>query len=203
MSLDDYSTASSDPRSILLPLLKPEAGVAHADAPPLHHLPDGKLSGQRVAFKTSSPGGEVDWVSTTHTYPAAYPRSHALSTRPPSSGPLKVVPLPQEALQSAEAEKAHDKRKRQEDMQAWKTKMSFIDDWSQYFPPKSAEEGMQRAKEGVKRKDPQLWNVIQRIVPSKRTAAKGNKAKEPVTLFLAHATGFHKEVSLISCIRLT
>ncbi len=214
--VDDYTVPSTKPDEMLLPLLQPKEGTLHASAPPLHNLPNSQLSGRRIAWRTkaassssfsSSTSYDVDWITTTHTYPAAYPRTHAHCTAPSSQPYRRPVALPAPALASAEAEKAYDRGKRAEDGQFWRDEMRVLNDVARYFPPKSKAEGLRRAQEARERMEPQLWCTAQRIIPVRHYpeeqnagsgsagAGAGGKKKEPVTLLLMHATGFHKEVS--------
>ncbi|KDN37417.1 hypothetical protein K437DRAFT_240691 [Tilletiaria anomala UBC 951] len=200
--LDDYTVPKTDPHSTLLPLLQADPSAPHARSPPLHNLPGGRLSECRIAFRTTrksqATAEHIDWISTTHTFPAAYPRSHDFSTTPLSAAIRIPKPIPSSALASPEAERAYDAAKRAEDAKFWKENIRIIDDMQTYYPPKTQKEALKIAEERAGRKDPQLWNVIQRIVPVRHDRggglANGKSRREPVTLLLAHATGFHKEI---------
>lgn len=161
----------------LLPLLQNTTD----SAPPLDQLPHGFPTPSRVAFSlTDRHGRSTDWISTTHVFPSAYPRSHYACTAPPST------PISEPDGSRANYDKAAEQAARKVDLQLWDDFTSVFAPESLY-PPSSEEEARRLAVGLAESGQPQLWSCVQRIVPSRRV-------EDGVTLFLAHANGFHKEV---------
>lgn len=167
----------------LLPLMRP-AKQAKA---PLERLPGGAPAPDRLAFETESEtSGKTAWLSSVHLFPAAFPRSHFTSTCRP--GPAQ----PEPNAELLTADRARERELRNTDMQTADEQLTMSPIES-FFPPLDEAEAYRTAKTLVDSEQPQLWSCIQRIVPS-RQKNDGQRGKG-VTLFLAHANGFHKEVS--------
>lgn len=167
----------------LLPLLRPST----SSKAPLDRLPhaNGSSSSKRIAFTTSNDQGtSIDWTTTTHVFPCAYPRSHYAAAAPPSDT------IPAADKSRAKQERAEEQRTRKEDLEHW-SEMAQVYAVETLYPPSSEEEAKRLAEQLVDSKQSQLWSAIARIVPS-RPVSGG------ITLFLAHANGFHKEVRNIS-----
>ena len=69
--------SKQEPKLYLLPLLTPSREILHSSSPPLHLLPKGKLSQERISFQTSSKYGKTTWIESSHVFPSAYPRFEA------------------------------------------------------------------------------------------------------------------------------
>jgi hypothetical protein len=165
-----------DQQLYLLPLLQSQG----KQAAPLERLEHASTS--RVAFTTNDrQDNTIKWTASTHVFPSAYPRSHFAATAPPSA------PQPQDDESRLHQDRDAEREARKNDMALW-------DDFSRMYsvessyPPSSEEEAQRMVENLAGSGQPQLWSCVQRIVPS--TPIKGG-----VTLFLAHANGFHKEVS--------
>lgn len=137
-----------------------------------------KNANSRVAFTVDA----SEWISTVHIFPSAYPRSHPASTSPPSQR-LPVLDLKRVSLDKTEERKA-----REQDFEIW-DRLSKMQSIESFYPPISHKEAGKQADCMTigDEKQPQLWSTIQRLAP-KRPVQGG------ITLFLAHANGFHKEV---------
>ena len=169
-----------DEQLYLLPLLQPK----NVKPAPLDQLPQGDPSPSRVAFtSTDDQGNSTDWSSTTHVFPSAYPRSHYAATAPPSA------PIPEADANRAKQDREAEREARKEDFQLWDD-LSKVFSVESLYPPQSEEEAQRLAENFAESGQPQLWSCVQRIVPSK-------PVKGGITLVLAHANGFHKEVSQI------
>lgn len=182
----------------LLPLLKPNKQVK----PPLQRLPSGSLTPARVVFTTSNSSQKTTWTSTNHVFPAAYPRSHFHASHLP--GPEQIVPhaeVIQLELEDSKDEKKQKRRKQIEKQFRQKDIDQFVEQLSSFcapetvYPPHSKEEAERIANTLKDSEQPQFWSCVQRIVPVRDgNGQKGNKNKKPITLFLSHANGFHKEI---------
>lgn len=199
----------------LLPLLKADPKVLNAKEPPLHLYPRDYSPGietRRIitTIKSSSSSSkreeiETNWISTTHLFPAAYPRSHPNSTSPPSKSG-------QNGKFSSETKVINDKEEAKK--QRGKDLKDFADIWKQeensldsLYPIKvqdggsDKEEALKKQAEKLKELNcPQLWSCVERIVPIESQNVEGQIDRndgEGVTLVFAHANGFHKEVSVI------
>lgn len=185
---------------ILLPCLPAPDSAPQAHEPPLHRLPGGKVSPPHIVYQQTTPQGEVmEWISTTHVFPAAYPRSHPYSTTPPSARYDFAEPQPLPTGVSAEEIKAEEGKRRQRDIAEWdrRAQTHFMPD---FYPPRSQQEADQIARDEAAKSSPQLWSVVQRIVPVRKGSQQGEASSsshtapsQGYTLLLAHANGFHKE----------
>lgn len=183
----------------LLPLL-PTPSESIKNGPPLERLPMGHPRPDRIAFTSQS--STRSWVSSTHFFPAAYPRSHFAATAPPSEA------APRPAASTASQTKEAEREQRKADFEAFDDFISRFS-FESYYPPDSVEEAKKIA-EGLAREDqPPLWGAVQRIVPVDNGSKYGARdprgsntpsgkndgdEEEGITLILAHANGFHKEV---------
>lgn len=171
-----------DEQLYLLPLLQPKKkGKA-----PLDRLPQGAAaaSSKRIAFTTQDDSGRsIDWTASTHVFPSAYPRSHYASTAPPSSCPPEVD------VNRAKQDRTAERESRKVDLELW-SEMSQTYSVESFYPPSSEEEAQRLAENLLDGRQPQLWSCIERLVPSK-------PVNDGITLFLAHANGFHKEVRAV------
>lgn len=158
----------------LLPLLRPQKQFK----PPLERLRKESLSTNRVAFKT----GSTSWISSNHVFPAAFPRSHFHATHKPGPEPLGVH------AEVLEGGKEVERQFRQADMQQIEEELSQCPPETVY-PPHTQQEAERIAQTLADSGQPQLWGSIQRIVPDSI-----QKKGKPITLFLSHANGFHKEI---------
>lgn len=161
----------------LLPLLQSTAkGKA-----PLDRLPH--VDEPRVAFSAKDrQGSSTDWICTRHVFPSAYPRSHYAAAAPPSN------PTPPAETSRAKQERAEEQRTRKEDLEKW-SEMASVYSAESFYPASSEEEAKRVAENLLDSKQPQVWSVVERLVPSQ--AVEGG-----ITLFLAHANGMHKEVRI-------
>lgn len=185
----------------LLPLAPNPSAVLKA-GPPLERLPMGHPRPDRIAFTSQS--SQRSWVASTHFFPAAYPRSHFAATAPPSEAP--PASLASTASQTKEAER----EQRKADFETFEDLVSRFS-FESYYPPESVEEAKKIAEGLVREDQPPLWGSVQRIVPvdngSKYGARDARAAgtadaqdkEEGLTLILAHANGFHKEVRSREC----
>ena len=167
----------------LLPLLQPKK----KSKPALERLPNGDSTSRRVAFTTASVDAgssskTTEWISTTHVYPSAFPRSHYACTAPPAA------PIPEADASRAKQDRAAEQEARKADFQRW-DELSTVYAVESLYPPSSEEEADRLAQNLAMSDPPQLWNCVQRIAPS-------SPVKDGITLVLAHANGFHKEVGL-------
>ncbi|PWN22394.1 hypothetical protein BCV69DRAFT_281394 [Microstroma glucosiphilum] len=189
---------------VLLPLLHAPSSAPHATAPPLHRLPGGNVgpsrillreeAGQTSAASTSSTSG-VTWVSTNHIFPAAYPRSHPACTTPPCPCPSPSTSHPLPLPTQPELVKEEERRRRKGDLTEWERRKKTYT-YRELEPPESEEEAERVAKELTAKAFPQLWGTIQRIVPvcdAVEEYEQDGEEENVVTLFFAHANGFHKE----------
>lgn len=175
-SLTEAGVSNPSPVELhLLPLLQPEKQVK---PPALERLPKGSLQADRIAFKV----GSTSWISNNHVFPAAFPRSHFHATHKPGPAPLKVH------AEVIKGGKEVERQFRKEDMQLFEEQISQCPPETIY-PPHSQQEAERIAQTLADSGQPQLWGCIQRIVPDS-TQKKG----KPITLFLSHANGFHKEI---------
>lgn len=159
----------------LLPLLQPQRQTK----PPLERLRKGTLSTNRVALKV----GSTSWISSNHVFPAAFPRSHFHATHEPGPAPLGIHP---EVLERG---REFERQLRKADMQQLEEQLNQCPPETVY-PPHTQQEAERIAQTLADSGQPQLWGCIQRIVPE-TTQKKNGK---PITLFLSHANGFHKEI---------
>lgn len=164
--------------------------------PPLERLPRGDVEPDRIVFETvrqtqSLPTEQkTSWVASTHVFPSAYPRVHYVSTSPPGA------PFPQPEASRAGISREEEKKLRERDLDIYEEQATLCSVES-FYPPLSAEEA-QRTVESLASTSgqPQLWSTVQRIVPVAKGLDRGiSTSSKPITLFLAHANGFHKEVS--------
>lgn len=164
----------------LLPLL--QSSEKCRTAAPIDRL---QSAARRLAFTTKDASNEeVEWHSSTHIFPSAYPRSHPKCTAPPSDR------LPEVDRERATAvEKSKEREARAIDFAKW-DRIADSNRPESFYPPATEEAAICKAEEMAKQGQPQLWNVAQRIVPNRI-----RKSDNSITLFLAHANGFHKEVS--------
>lgn len=171
-----------DEQLYLLPLLQSKV----KSKAPLDRLPQGttaSASSKRIAFTTQDESdNSIDWTASTHVFPSAYPRSHYASTAPPSSPPPEVD------VNQAKQDRTAERESRKVDLELW-SEMSQTYSVESFYPPSSQEEAQRLADNLLDGKQPQLWSCVERLVPSK-------PVKDGITLFLAHANGFHKEVSI-------
>jgi hypothetical protein len=94
--------------------------------------------------------------------------------------------------------KEEEQRRRRGDLAEWERRKKAYDHRG-LEPPESEEEAERIATELAARAFPQLWGTIQRIVPvcdsidDYSSTEAGEEEDEALTLFFAHANGFHKE----------
>lgn len=171
----------------LLPLLQPSKDTYNALYAPLHLLPDEWISGAQLAFEMKKENEEdmrlPEWMVTKHIFPAAYPRSHPQSVFVPGKH--------FEPNQNSNVNKMTSsqlKQKRKEDI---KTGVAMIQsvELENFLPAHNEREANEKAQKLAQSGQPQLWGCVERIA-SVRERPKG----KPITLILAHATGFHKEI---------
>lgn len=172
--LKRYEGELPDPSSgppILLPLLQTHSNVKNSNAPPTH------WSSLDISPR---PFPYADWQCTTHTLPAAYPRSHPASTAPYS----QTYPARQDHEPKVMTSPEEEKKQK-------KTHLALYHDYIQrnspmtYHPPPTHKEADVKAQAFVDDCQPRLWNVINRYAPQKST--------DGVTLIFGHGTGLHKE----------
>lgn len=196
MASDDHRVAD------LLPSLQPPVSPQRPNIPTLP---------PRVIFTApsqdpSSSHKTQQWISTTHVYPAAWPRSHVRSAKSdiydakiPST--YSLGPLPSDP----QAAKAEQRRRREADFAHWLEVCGGKDPEDQRNIMRSLRNSClksghtARITEARKANEVQLWNVVNRIVPASLdqevTASAANQdTREGITLILAHANGFHKEI---------
>lgn len=159
--------------------------------PPLHLLPTGSLSSPRIVAAWES----TLWLSTTHTFPAAFPRSHPLAVA--NSAQSTAEPqLPPPGLDAAAA-KSLAAQTRKRDFQEWERRCDAAPVES-YVPTPREKMGPEKHKAAAQ-DGPQLWATAQRIVPvpqpGANARASSTTSREGITLVFSHANGFHKEVS--------
>jgi len=169
----------------LLPLLRPLPGAPFASAPPeaeLAYFESHRPA--RISFRADG----VDWIATTHVLPAAYPRMHDDSVSPPSD---PVHPLGKGA-ERAGATPAEIRE----------AQWSLLDEHVQahppptYYPPHSALDAELDAEKRRAARYPQLWTVVERIVPmrsAEEQEALDVQGSTGLTFVATHANGFHKE----------
>lgn len=185
----------------LLPSLEPPVPAKRPDLPTLS---------PRIAFTAPSqdPSSHKpqQWISTTHVYPAAWPRSHVRSAKsdiydaniPNSYG---LGPLPSDP----QAAKAEQRRRREVDFDHWLQICGGKEKEDQIKLMRSLREGSSksghtaRITEARTANEVQLWNTVNRIVPAaldhdEGSSAKSKDSREGITLIMAHANGFHKEI---------
>lgn len=185
----------------LLPLLQSDPSVKNSITPPIHLFPRNEIPGiesrRIVATIKDSNGCLTRWISTTHLFPAAYPRSNQFSTTPSSRSSDKFVNVKMVAS-GPEA-----KAQRSKDLKEW-ANICEKNPIGDSFPnvdenPKKAGEATRKEAERLKGLGlPQLWSCVERIVPVKDENLEelvDRNDGEGVTLVFAHANGFHKEVS--------
>lgn len=167
---------------ILLPLLPNEK----KGQPPLHLLPGGQVSPDRIVFTSGNSDAlhKTSWVASTHVFPSAYPRSHYTSTSPPGAPQPSTDPL------RAKASREQEKQLRQRDFEFFEDQVS-LSSVESFYPPQSNEEAARIAQTLSSSSQPQFWSSIQRIIPKRE---HDNPKGKGITLLLSHANGFHKEV---------
>ncbi|KAK0544859.1 hypothetical protein OC845_005389 [Tilletia horrida] len=170
----------------LLPLLRPLAGAPNASAPEAVAFQELETNRPaRIAFQADG----ADWISTTHALPAAYPRTHDHATSPPSR-PLYPPGYGTDdpSLTAKQVRQNHLKLMDE-------TMLANLP--PTYYPPKSALDAELDAERRRASRQPQLWSVVERIVPihSGKARAQNDRSgdKPGLTLVFAHANGFHKE----------
>lgn len=149
---------------------------------------------------------QQQWISTTHVYPAAWPRSHVRSAKSdiyhakiPST--YSLGPLPSDP----QAAKAEQQRRREADFKHWLEVCGGKEAEDQRNLMRSLRNGCSkeghtaRISEARTANEVQLWNTVNRIVPAYLDAeasvgSSGPDKREGITLILAHANGFHKEI---------
>lgn len=212
MASPDASSSSTSPPPpplsrlpVLLPLLASPASARDAASPPLHLLPGGELRSSRLIHRQSSIG--IEWVSTSHVYPAAYPRSHPESTAPPCSS-VESRDNEADLLGTAKSKDVESQQRHRDLARFEEIKARYSGGLASFYPPETEQEAQERAKELAAMAYPQLWSCVQRLVPVEvpgglkareriARARRGQRLKgeqeEGYTLILAHANGFHKE----------
>lgn len=195
MKTDDYRPAD------LLPSLEPPTTPRQPDIPTLN---------PRVIFSAPSQDPSSNkpqqWVSTTHVYPAAWPRSHVRSAKSdiydaqiPSASSLP--PLPSDP----QAAKVEQRRRRETDFEHYLQVCGGKDYDNQRKVMRTLRDGClasghtQRITEARTANEAQLWMTVNRIVPAPleydpEPNAPKKDTRQGLTLILAHANGFHKEV---------
>ena len=195
MPSDDFCVAD------LLPSLEPTI------APPRPVIP---TLAPRIIFSAPSqdPSSHAlqQWVSTTHIYPAAWPRSHVRSAKSdiydaylPSTSSLG--PLPSDP----QAAKAEQRRRRDADFEHWTQVCGGKEHEAQREVMRTLRKGClksghtQRITEARTANEAQLWMTVNRIIPTPlehdlEPNARIKDSREGITLVLAHANGFHKEI---------
>ncbi|CCF53085.1 hypothetical protein NDA10_007701 [Ustilago hordei] len=193
MPTDDFRPAE------LLPSLQP---------PHPHVRPAIPILAPRVVFtapsQDPSSNGTQQWISTTHVYPAAWPRSHVRSAKSdiydakiPSTS--RLGPLPSDP----QAAKAEQRRRREADFEHWVGVCGGKEHEGQRKVMRSLRSGClqsghtQRITEARTANEAQLWMTVNRIVPAQLGSDAKPKTKDTrqgITLVMAHANGFHKEI---------
>ncbi|SPO23475.1 uncharacterized protein UTRI_02154 [Ustilago trichophora] len=195
MPSDDYRPAE------LLPSLEPAVAPKRPSIPPIT---------PRIIFSAPSqdPSSQrtQQWVATTHVYPAAWPRSHVRSAKSdiydanlPSTSSLD--PLPSDP----QAAKAEQRRRREADFDHWLKISGGKEHEGQREVMRTLRKGClksghtQRITEARTANEAQLWMTVNRIVPASleydsEPNAQIKDSREGITLILAHANGFHKEI---------
>lgn len=195
MPIDDFRVAD------LLPSLEPPVPAQRPAIPTLS---------PRVIFTAPSQDSASNetrqWISTTHVYPAAWPRSHARSAKSdiydaniPST--YSLGPLPSDP----QAAKVEQRRRRDADFDHWLEVCGGKEHEEQRKLMRSLRSGClqsghaARIAQATKANEAQLWMTVNRVIPTSlhnqvQTSAKGKDARQGITLLLAHANGFHKEI---------
>ncbi|KAK0550661.1 hypothetical protein OC844_006692 [Tilletia horrida] len=173
---------------VLLPLIRPYPEAPNATSPAADefafldaHRPP------RIAFRAQD---GTDWIATTHVLPGAYPRMHDAATSPPSA---QLFPIGHGADGKPGAVSPKEIREKQ-----WEALASLTEanPPPTYYPPTSELDAELDAEKRKAARDPQLWTVVERIVPMRSAAeqvAIDRQARPGLTLVLCHANGFHKE----------
>lgn len=187
----------------LLPLASPRIPATRPS------IPDPR---PRIAFTTTSTDfPSLNWIATSHFYPAAWPRSHPKSARsdiylpPPPVDSYIAPPADPESAKQAE------RRQRQADFDTIdkvfdtplqkdaspRTELSLMADPAHHS---------QRLAEARQSNEAQLWSCVQRIVPvpqeplydsqspSQPQSQSSPSPTKSITLVVCHANGFHKEI---------
>lgn len=120
---------------------------------------------------------------TKHVFPAAYPRSD-----PQSVFTLGNQVEPKLKFNVTNLTAADLKQKRKDDI---KDGISIIQslDLKLLVPPQNEKDADERAKVLSQTGQPQLWGFVERI-----SSLRERPIGKPITLIMAHATGFHKEI---------
>ncbi|SJX62050.1 uncharacterized protein SRS1_10689 [Sporisorium reilianum f. sp. reilianum] len=195
MPSDDFRVAD------LLPSLEPPVPPTRPTIPTLS---------PRVIFAAPSqdPSSHEtqEWISTTHLYPAAWPRSHVRSAKSAiydakipstySQGPLPSDP---------QAAKSEQRRRREADFDHWLQVCDGKEPEDQRTLMRSLRNGClesghaERIAQATKANEAQLWMTVNRVVPASlqrdvEASAHNSDTRQGITLLLAHANGFHKEI---------
>lgn len=181
----------------LLPAVEPPYALTYPSVPALS---------PRIAFTApcQDPTGNYteDWISTTHFYPAAWPRSHTRSAASdifhpylPSTSALGALPS------EAKASKDEQKQRRQTDLATWNEICGGPEKDSIVLRMEELRDGMERSHhaerltEARTAKERRLWICVNRIVPTSTEAAtETQNRRKGLTLIVCHANGFHKEI---------
>lgn len=179
--LQRYEGELPDPTMvpILLPLLEPHGDVKDRNEPPR----------ERWSSLDTAPRSfpHRDWQCTTHTFPAAYPRSHAASTGPHS----QTYPARDDFEPAVAASSDDEKKQRRKHLQEYHGYITRNPPMS-YHPARTQGEAQERAQRFKDDRQPQLWNVINRYA-SANDRADADADADGLTLIFGHGTGLHKE----------
>lgn len=144
--------------------------------PPYHLrplLPSPILASKAPALPAPHAAGVAGWQCSTHLFPAAFPRSHALCISPAVPAPI-VAP-------DERAQRVLDFAAWDEACAQWK-----IDE---FYPPTSQAAALEDAKKlAAEQQKTPLWGVVQRWTNPSAAAQK-----DGIVIVAGHANGFHKE----------
>ncbi|SNX82892.1 uncharacterized protein MEPE_01598 [Melanopsichium pennsylvanicum] len=193
MPSDDFRPAE------LLPSLEPSVAPQRPTIPTLF---------PRIIFTAPSqdPSSQhiQQWIATTHVYPAAWPRSHVNSAKSDLYNPSLPStsargPIPSDP----QAAKAEQRRRREVDFDHWLKVCGGKEHEDQRKIMRALRNGCsksghtQRITEARAANEAQLWMTVNRIVPTSldnESSTHANDTREGITLIMAHANGFHKEI---------
>lgn len=136
-------------------------------------LPSPILAEKALTLPAPYAAGAPGWQCSTHLFPAAFPRSHALSTSPPVPAPF-VVP--------------DERAQRTLDFAAWDAGCARWTE-AEFLPQTSQAAALAEAERLAARKEEKpLWGVVQRWTNPSAAARK-----DGIVILAGHANGFHKE----------
>ncbi|CAO1623290.1 unnamed protein product [Sympodiomycopsis kandeliae] len=173
-----YEGKVPDPTTlpILLPLLTPHEDVKNRTSPPPERWSAIRNASQRTL-------NYQNWQISTHTFPAAYPRSHPNSTAPES----KSFPAREDEQSFPLVNTDEEKKQKKKHLNDYYEYMQRNPPLS-YHPETSSSSANEKAQGLKDSRQSQLWNVINRYAPTQI-----DNDPEAVTLIFGHGTGLHKE----------